>query len=273
MNSGYYAVIPAHILHDQDLSANAKLLYGEITSLANLRGYCFAQNQHFANTFKVKKNSVTRWINELIDKEYIKRECIYKEGTKCVSERRLYINDVPFDRDIPTIKNDTTPYQKEDEGDIKNDTTPTIKNDRDNNTSINNTTNITDKDYVSNDTHQKIFDFYLGLGLVKHQKLTKEMINAIEVAKRRCGCDYREMCIQLNRHKMIVEYTKDDKEFAVRPRGLREFFGQKVKDGTQLICTEYADDGSKWIWYKDQLNKPKKQERKPKSIDLSKYGD
>lgn len=101
------------------------------------------------------------------------------------------------------------------------------------------------------DHHHEIFDYYLSLGLIKHRALTPEMRNAINVARRRGGYTWDDLKLLLSRHAQIVKLTAGDREFAVRPRGIGEFFGQKVSNGTCLICSEYADDGAKWLRYKD----------------------
>ena len=60
----YYAIIPADVRYS-NLKPNAKLLYGEITALSNKLGYCFASNSYFAELYGVSKNTVSRWISDL----------------------------------------------------------------------------------------------------------------------------------------------------------------------------------------------------------------
>ena len=101
------------------------------------------------------------------------------------------------------------------------------------------------------DAYQDIFDHYMTLGLIQHRALTKEMRSAIDIARRRCGYSWGLLKTLLDRHAYAVKLTENDGEYSVRPRPIVEFFGQKVKGGTALICSEYSDDGSKWLRYKD----------------------
>ena len=72
----YYAIIPANVRYDEDLKPSAKLLYGEITALSSKYGVCYASNNYFARLYKVDASTVSRWVDNLKDKEYIAVEYI-----------------------------------------------------------------------------------------------------------------------------------------------------------------------------------------------------
>lgn len=118
----YYGILPANVRYDKRLKPMEKILYSEITALANTQGFCFASNSYFAKLYEVHKNTVGVWINNLIECGYLKMELIYKENSKEILERRLYIVDlkeVPFSTSTPiNEKIDTlstkslTPYQQ-----------------------------------------------------------------------------------------------------------------------------------------------------------------
>lgn len=92
-----YLFIPEVVRYDKDLTANEKLLYGEIARLSAESGYCNASNNQLASLFSVTRTAVTRWIRELEDKKYIGREILYRPGTKEIEERRIYLLEVGGD--------------------------------------------------------------------------------------------------------------------------------------------------------------------------------
>lgn len=91
----YYAIIPATVRYDSKLKYAEKLLYGEITALANKNGYCYALNKYFADLYNVTVVSVSRWISHLQELGYIKTEIIRNENKEIIS-RNIYIVDIPY---------------------------------------------------------------------------------------------------------------------------------------------------------------------------------
>jgi hypothetical protein len=101
--------------------------------------------------------------------------------------------------------------------------------------------------------YQSVFDYYLTLDLIKHKSLTTEMKNAIDRARRIGGYDWDMLKELLRRHDLVVRWTANDGEFKTHKRELVKFFGQKIAGGTELICSEYTDDGAKWIKHKESI--------------------
>ena len=90
-NPAYYAIIPANVRYDKRLKAMERILYGEITALANKMGYCTAKNKYFGGLYEVHQNTAGRWINRLENLGYIRTELIY-DGKQIIG-RRIYISD------------------------------------------------------------------------------------------------------------------------------------------------------------------------------------
>lgn len=134
-NKNYYAIIPANVRYDKNLTPNAKLLYGEITALCNEKGYCWANNSYFSELYGVSKKTISNWISSLDERGFIKSEMIYKENSKEIKERRLYITRM--EKDFVTYgRNVLNPTEE-------NFHTPMEEKVKDNNTSFNNTSNNT----------------------------------------------------------------------------------------------------------------------------------
>ena len=93
----YYSILPASVRYDNNLKANEKLLYSEITSLCNKSGICFATNKYFANLYQVDIATISRWINNLIDNNYLN---VSYDANNC---RLLTIKSIPIDEKINTL--------------------------------------------------------------------------------------------------------------------------------------------------------------------------
>ena len=93
--SNYYAIIPATVRYSKELKANEKLLYGEITSLSNKNGYCYAQNRYFANLYNVSIETVSRWLSHLQKLGFI-QVIVQRNENKEVIARYIYIVDLPY---------------------------------------------------------------------------------------------------------------------------------------------------------------------------------
>ncbi len=75
-----FAVLPRSARYDERLPPECKVMYSEIVTLSQMRGWCGAANSYFAKLFGVTSRTVQRWIKFLRDDEYIRIEI--EEGYK-----------------------------------------------------------------------------------------------------------------------------------------------------------------------------------------------
>lgn len=134
----YYSIIPATVRYDDDLKANEKLLYGEITALANKHGYSWAENNYFAKLYGVHKKTVSSWMTNLEKNGYIKIKLEYIKGTKQVKKRYIYINDTPLHKKMDRVSTEKwIGYPQKDSHPIHEKMEEELNNTSMNNTSIN----------------------------------------------------------------------------------------------------------------------------------------
>ncbi len=85
----YYAVIPAKVRYDNNLSSSEKLFYGEITVLTNSTGKCWASNSYFSNLYKVSTSTISSWVKKLNEAGYI--SVSYEREGKQIKKRIIQI--------------------------------------------------------------------------------------------------------------------------------------------------------------------------------------
>lgn len=122
-NPSYYAIIPSSVRYNQDLTTIAKLLYGEITTLSNKSGMCFAKNAYFAELYGVSEKTITRNIKLLEKYNLIAVEYCAKKGA--IKERVITVDkNVPITTDIdgqkcPETTDKNVPYNNTSINNIK----------------------------------------------------------------------------------------------------------------------------------------------------------
>lgn len=126
----YWAVLPAKVRYDEELRPNAKLLYAEITALANTHGFSWISNERLGEFFGLSPKTIGSLIQQLSQKGYLMVELL-RDEKKAITGRRIWVDKPRFaESDTPILKNEDTPLKIED--------TPILKNEEKNNTSIKN---------------------------------------------------------------------------------------------------------------------------------------
>ena len=92
MSKGFW--LPIELLKDKSTTMQEKLILVEINQLSMLDKGCIASNNHFAELFGIKKESVSRSISSLENKGYITTKI--KDGSRN-HERTITVNKMLFE--------------------------------------------------------------------------------------------------------------------------------------------------------------------------------
>lgn len=88
----YWAVLPAAVRYDPKLPASAKLLYAEISSLTEAKGYCYASNEYFLALYGMAERTLQRHLKALEEHGYIR----ILDGSGGKARRRIYAGVNPL---------------------------------------------------------------------------------------------------------------------------------------------------------------------------------
>ncbi len=208
----YFAIIPANVRYDDDLSANAKLLYGEITALCNEKGYCWASNDYFSQLYGKSTRTIRRWIGDLINKDYIKSEISKEDGNKrliSVADPLRTKMSIPKDKNVLTPKDKNVPHNN------------TIMNNTVNSSSYIESSNSNREEYRKNKgkphTPKKAYGKYRNVLLsddeykllIERYGNPEQLIERLDRYKEKSGKKYNSDYIAIT--DWVVKALKEDK--------------------------------------------------------------
>lgn len=216
-----YGVIPKKPMQDTLLSIQSKAIYAYLCSYAGSSMSSYPSRELMQTQLGVSKDTLGKYLKELREAGYITIDKHRNDGKFSNNIYSLNAERLPCPKSSDTVKPDT----------ISSDTINLVSTSN-NNTINNNTIN----------KYKNIYDHYIKSELIKHTKYVPAMTKAIKKAEKELGLDAEHMKRMIDRHKEKVEATKNDGQYKTKPRGIKEFFGQKKYGSTDLICADYHDD-------------------------------
>ena len=91
-NPSYYSILPAAVRYSKDLTDFQKILFSEITALANKDGYCSASNGYFADLYDKEPENISRHISKLESAGFLRRFVVKNEAGQII-HRHLFPSD------------------------------------------------------------------------------------------------------------------------------------------------------------------------------------
>ncbi|BBM50710.1 helix-turn-helix domain-containing protein [Leptotrichia wadei] len=257
----FYGIMPANVRYDKNLKPMEKILYTEITALSNKEGYCFASNSYFGELYEVNKKTVSAWVNNLEKQGYIKIVLIYKQGTKEITERRIYINQKvsPINKNVDTYpQKDGEVFIKKSIGYPQKNEDPIHKKVEDNNTRlilqddvVNNNINITQKENDVTETKEQQHQvFVLNLAKKEMSKLCNNQF-AVETVLMAYRNKIQSLYKFLGKEKFLETFEKihESSYLKEQSKNTGQFFNwlfsSKKENFLNVFNDTYADNDKK----------------------------
>jgi hypothetical protein len=96
----YDIQIPFYVLHDNSISPNARLIYGEIVYLCGKDNCCLFDDSLFSELYGVSKRTLDTWIKTLIDSKYITVEHIPANKEPKSKKIKITLTDKPVNNTV-----------------------------------------------------------------------------------------------------------------------------------------------------------------------------
>lgn len=101
------AVLPSHLIFNENIKSSAKIFYAVIRNLCNQCGHCWASNSYLSELMKISDRQIRAWLEDLKEEGYIQIE--YGDPSEN-TERKIFIcND--FNKSIPRKKTSAPPEE------------------------------------------------------------------------------------------------------------------------------------------------------------------
>jgi len=105
----YFSVIPAKVRYNPNLSFFEIVLFSELVSLSNYRGFTWASNAYFAALYKKAPETISRSISKMEKLKLLKVDIDKSAGNK----RIIYVLIPPIDININSVdENNNTPIDE-----------------------------------------------------------------------------------------------------------------------------------------------------------------
>ena len=222
----YYSILPADVRYNENLTANEKILYSEITALTVSTGECWAGNEYFARLYNLSTRSITRMIKNLKDNGLIEIELVRRDNCKEIEKRIIRLRGI--DKNVVGYRH--LCQGGIDKNVLENNTSNNIKNEYINNTpppkEEKHKYGIYQHVFLTDEQYEKLKQDFP----TKYEKLINDLDEGIELK----GYSYK------NHYLAIRKWEARDKERSNTPYRKQGFNEDYVNERNKRMLERYA---------------------------------